>query len=98
MTPEQKAALNQLFDEIANIGGVYHNYSSTFSCHWKQYEETYNHLRSTFPDRVKEIMKPKPKQVWCHAQKDGDCTWSECPQLKNRKPSCPLLWYEDCDE
>lgn len=26
----------------------------------------------------------------CHAGSDGDCDWSECPQLKNYKVICPL--------
>lgn len=26
----------------------------------------------------------------CHAGSDGDCNWSECPQLKNYKVICPL--------
>jgi len=26
----------------------------------------------------------------CHAGSDGDCEWSECPQLKNYKVICPL--------
>lgn len=31
----------------------------------------------------------------CHAQQDGDCTWKECPQLRDGEPKksgrrCPL--------
>lgn len=33
----------------------------------------------------------------CHAGTDGDCTWSECPQLKQRKSICPL-WKDYDDE
>jgi hypothetical protein len=36
----------------------------------------------------------------CHADRDGDCSWSECPQLRDGEPvatgrHCPLDWSED---
>lgn len=35
-------------------------------------------------------------EPFCHAQKDGDCTWAQCPQLRDGEPmrtsrACPLL-------
>ncbi len=38
----------------------------------------------------------------CHAGKDGDCIWPECPQLRDNEPatsgrSCPL-WKEQTDD
>ena len=34
---------------------------------------------------------------WCHAQRDGDCDWWLCPQLRDGEPEatgriCPLPW------
>lgn len=26
----------------------------------------------------------------CHAGRDGDCVWELCPQMRSRKPHCPL--------
>jgi len=26
----------------------------------------------------------------CHAGKDGDCNWPQCPQLKDYQQYCPL--------
>lgn len=40
---------------------------------------------------------------YCRADSDGDCTWEDCPQLKERQVSCPL-WekfkanHDDLDE
>jgi len=36
-----------------------------------------------------------PGRLSCHAGQDGDCRWSECPQLRDREPEetgrhCPL--------
>ena len=32
----------------------------------------------------------------CHADRDGDCTWEECPQLKDYQEGCPLFpWHLD---
>lgn len=28
---------------------------------------------------------------YCHSQKDGDCVWPQCPQLRCYQQSCPLL-------
>lgn len=38
----------------------------------------------------------------CHAGRDGDCDWPECPQLRDDEPHrsgrhCPLDWL-DCEE
>lgn len=38
----------------------------------------------------------------CHAGKDGDCIWPECPQLRDNEPaasgrSCPL-WKNQTDD
>ena len=35
------------------------------------------------------------QRYWCHAHKDGECVWDECPQLRDGEPSwsgrhCPL--------
>lgn len=37
----------------------------------------------------------KSQRIWCHAQRDGDCSWAECPQLRDGEPEksgrhCPL--------
>ncbi len=39
-------------------------------------------------------------RVRCHAQKDGDCEWTECPQLRDGEPSktgrhCPIDTWPD---
>lgn len=38
-------------------------------------------------------------EAYCHADRDGDCSWKECPQLADNEPEatgrdCPL-WEED---
>ena len=39
-------------------------------------------------------------QYFCHAHKDGDCTWEGCPQLRDNEPDttgrhCPLDTYPE---
>ena len=39
----------------------------------------------------------------CHADHDGDCNWSYCPQLRDGEPEksgryCPLWDIEDIEE
>lgn len=51
-------------------------------------------------DEISEI-KESPK-LQCHAQKDGDCFWKDCPQLRDDEPKksgrhCPLDTYNDDD-
>lgn len=36
----------------------------------------------------------------CHAARDGECGWKDCPQLRDDEPetssrSCPLAWSEE---
>ncbi len=43
------------------------------------------------------------KTPLCHAGKDGDCSWSECPQLHDGEPKksgrhCPIDHGIDCEE
>lgn len=33
----------------------------------------------------------------CHADRDGDCNWEGCPQLRNRQSHCPLDTQTDED-
>lgn len=47
-----------------------------------------------------DLTAPEPS---CHAGKDGDCIWEECPQLRDDEPeksgrSCPLEDWERDDE
>ena len=37
---------------------------------------------------------PRPVAEGCHAGKDGDCDWSECPQLQNYQTGCPLANWD----
>lgn len=43
----------------------------------------------------------EPKVPHCHAGRDGDCYWDECPQLKDYKSYCPYAaawedyWHEE---
>jgi hypothetical protein len=44
-----------------------------------------------------ESLKPVDQ---CHADRDGDCDWKECPQLREGEPErsarhCPLDTHED---
>ena len=32
-------------------------------------------------------MRPEPKEPNCHADRDGECSWSECPQARDNEPS-----------
>ncbi len=34
----------------------------------------------------------------CHADRDGDCSWKQCPQLRDRKSHCPLDHWDDEDD
>lgn len=39
-------------------------------------------------------------ELWCHAEDDGWCEWSECPQLRDGEPEAtyrafPLLYPPD---
>ncbi len=43
--------------------------------------DMHSHYQEVHPDR----------QQRCHADRDGDCNWSECPQLRNYESSCPLI-------
>lgn len=36
---------------------------------------------------------------YCRSERDGDCNWSECPQLRDGEPkrsgrNCPRIWPE----
>jgi hypothetical protein len=53
------------------------------------------------PDYKRAIRVPTPSGAapkgleGCHADRDGDCTWKDCPQLRDKEPSatgrhCPL--------
>lgn len=33
---------------------------------------------------------PSVRQNECHADRDGECNWVNCPQLKNYQRHCPL--------
>jgi hypothetical protein len=39
----------------------------------------------------------------CHAQRDGDCIWGQCPQIRDGEPErsgrhCPLDWRDPNDD
>ena len=34
----------------------------------------------------------KDKEESCHAGTDGDCEWTECPQLKDNEPQLTGRW------
>lgn len=41
-----------------------------------------------------------PEKPCCHATRDGDCTWSWCPQVRDGEPErshrhCPLDAFDD---
>lgn len=60
MTDEQKAALDKLFYEAVEIGEHIEWFKHYQAPEENQrVQEKYHHLRTTFPDRVAEIMKPK---------------------------------------
>jgi hypothetical protein len=45
----------------------------------------------------------EPKPQTCQSDRDGDCDWKDCPQLRDGEPvatgrSCPLYDWEDVDE
>ena len=56
-------------------------------------------------------MGDDPRRVnKCHGDRDGDCSWSDCPQIRDGEPDatgrhCPLdvgcprclLPFEDCE-
>lgn len=49
---------------------------------------------------VPPVVLPTVKPERCHSHKDGDCTWSACPQLRDNEPAttgrhCPLDDGED---
>lgn len=44
-----------------------------------------------------DCRKPEPAPPRCHAARDGDCDWTECPQNRDGEPqrsgrTCPLPW------
>ena len=44
---------------------------------------------------AEELIKNDEEPAHCHAQKDGDCEWINCPQLRDNEPMatgrhCPL--------
>lgn len=51
-------------------------------------------------------MEPDPKTAQCHANKDGECGWEHCPQLRDNEPHetgrhCPYdhwCYYCGADE
>lgn len=59
MTPDQKSALNQLFDEITMAGVMLEFNSRVGDTEHKLAKNKRDHLRTTFADRVCEIMKAK---------------------------------------
>lgn len=41
-----------------------------------------------------------PSERFCHASQDGDCSWKDCPQIRDAEPEntgrpCPLIQDED---
>lgn len=41
--------------------------------------------------------------ISCHGERDGECCWEHCPQLRDNEPQtsgrhCPLDTYEDEDD
>lgn len=68
---------------------------------------TVDQLRELFPDCPLNVIvhfdtDPVFDEEGCHAGKDGDCIWPECPQLKDGEPAasgrtCPL-WKEQTDD
>ena len=55
--------------------------------------------------RSSEIVGLRPRSIsqCCHAARDGECAWKDCPQTRDGEPaksgrSCPLHWLEDDEE
>lgn len=49
---------------------------------------------------TKQTTKQVKQRLVCHADRDGECTWKQCPQNRDSEPkksgrSCPLHWPED---
>lgn len=45
---------------------------------------------------------PATCDVACHAGRDGECTWSGCPQIRDNEPEasgrhCPMDHHDDQD-
>lgn len=57
-------------------------------------------------DRIpaaRRLTAETPVDQMCHAGKDGECTWSKCPQDRDGEPEktgrfCPLPGWGDEDE
>lgn len=52
----------------------------------------------TIPEHA-DLARPSP----CHADRDGDCHWAWCPQLRDDEPEstgrhCPLDTRDDDDD
>lgn len=75
---------------------------------------TYVHpftLQKVLVQRVKSLLRgwtPKLEEIYritanmrgCHANREGDCVWEGCPQIKDGEPlatgrSCPLEEWKD---
>jgi hypothetical protein len=58
--------------------------------------------RDEFQIMANKALQAIESGVKCKADRDGDCTWSECPQLRDNEPKtshrhCPLDKGEDDD-
>lgn len=42
------------------------------------------------PDGLYDDTRATHLHGHCHAARDGECSWRECPQLKHYKSHCPL--------
>ena len=44
------------------------------------------HKAQAVIEELKSQLETLQQKALCHAGKDGDCTWPECPQLKDNEP------------
>lgn len=58
---------------------------------------------SLVKDNLSRILGSSPLSPSCHAGKDGECHWENCPQLRDGEPEqhgrhCPLPHWTDDPE
>jgi hypothetical protein len=89
-------AINETEAICCNPGGRFHGWLFR-----KRADGSYVSVR-----RLKKVdPTPTPKPPFCHAGRDGECTWEFCPQLWDGEPMrsgrpCPIDTFNKtfCDE
>lgn len=114
VSPKGQTSIAQRPDKYRPLGDTYNKdarASETFS---ESTSET-THQEGACEDshnaaREKQRLKPldivDDRETYCHAGRDGDCTWKDCPQNRDGEPKrsrrhCPLdslAWEEENTE